>query len=64
MSAKVESAAKDEYAYVDDHGRYKLKMLFDLISGTPPDQPIQKVPTRLVIRETTAPPSNGVHPQM
>ena len=31
MSAKIESGAGDEYAYIDDHGRYKAKMLFDLI---------------------------------
>jgi type VI secretion system secreted protein VgrG len=30
MSAKVESSSNDEYAYLDDHGRYKLKMLFDI----------------------------------
>ncbi len=30
MSAKLESGTGDEYAYLDDHGRYKAKMLFDL----------------------------------
>ncbi len=30
MSAKLESGAGDEYAFLDDHGRYKAKMLFDL----------------------------------
>ncbi len=30
MSAKIESGAGDEYAYMDDQGRYKAKMLFDL----------------------------------
>lgn len=30
MSAKVESGSGDEYAFVDDNGRYKAKMLFDL----------------------------------
>lgn len=30
MSAKIESASGDEYAFIDDHGRYKAKMLFDL----------------------------------
>jgi len=30
MSAKIESGSGDEYAYIDDHGRYKAKMLFDL----------------------------------
>jgi type VI secretion system secreted protein VgrG len=30
MSAKIESGAGDEYAFIDDHGRYKAKMLFDL----------------------------------
>jgi len=39
-------------------GYIAAKMLFDLISGTPLDHPIQKVPTSLVIRESTAPPGN------
>ncbi len=30
MSAKVESGSGDEYAFIDDHGRYKAKMLFDI----------------------------------
>jgi type VI secretion system secreted protein VgrG len=30
MSAKLESGSGDEYAFIDDHGRYKAKMLFDL----------------------------------
>ncbi len=30
MSAKIESGAGDEYAFIDDHGRYKAKMLFDI----------------------------------
>ena len=30
MSARTESATGDEYAYIDDHGRYHAKMLFDL----------------------------------
>ncbi len=30
MSAKIESGSGDEYAFVDDHGRYKAKMLFDI----------------------------------
>ncbi len=30
MSARIESAAGDEYAYIDDHGRYRAKMLFDV----------------------------------
>lgn len=30
MSAKLESGSGDEYAFLDDHGRYKAKMLFDL----------------------------------
>jgi len=30
MSAKIESGEGDEYAYIDDHGRYRAKMLFDL----------------------------------
>ena len=30
MSAKLESGANDEYAFIDDHGRYRAKMLFDI----------------------------------
>jgi len=30
MSAKIESGSGDEYAFIDDKGRYKAKMLFDL----------------------------------
>lgn len=30
MSAKLESSAGDEYAFLDDQGRYKAKMIFDL----------------------------------
>ena len=30
MTAKLESGVNDEYAYVDDHGRYKVKVPFDL----------------------------------
>ncbi len=30
MSAKLESGTGDEYAFIDDHGRYKAKMLFDI----------------------------------
>ncbi|NUO83918.1 hypothetical protein HUU05_27900, partial [candidate division KSB1 bacterium] len=30
MSAKIESAANDEYAFIDDHGRYRAKMLYDI----------------------------------
>ena len=30
MSAKLESGSGDEYAFIDDHGRYKAKMLFDI----------------------------------
>jgi type VI secretion system secreted protein VgrG len=30
MSAKIESSSGDEYASMDDQGRYKAKMLFDL----------------------------------
>jgi type VI secretion system secreted protein VgrG len=30
MSAKIESGSGDEYAFIDDYGRYKAKMLFDL----------------------------------
>jgi len=30
MSAKIESGSGDEYAFIDDYGRYKAKMLFDI----------------------------------
>jgi type VI secretion system secreted protein VgrG len=30
MSARIISGGGDEYAFVDDHGRYKAKLLFDL----------------------------------
>ena len=30
MSAKIESGSGDEYAFIDDHGRYRAKMLFDV----------------------------------
>jgi type VI secretion system secreted protein VgrG len=30
MNAKVESGSEDEYAFVDDEGRYKVKIPFDL----------------------------------
>ena len=30
MTAKIESGAGDEYAFIDDHGRYKMKVPFDL----------------------------------
>jgi type VI secretion system secreted protein VgrG len=30
MSAKLESGASDEYAFLDDNGRYRAKMLFDI----------------------------------
>lgn len=34
MSAKLESGATDEYAFLDDHGRYRAKMLFDISDKT------------------------------
>jgi len=34
MSAKLESGSGDEYAYLDDQGRYKAKMLFDISDKT------------------------------
>jgi len=34
MTAKVESGAGDEYAFIDDHGRYKMKVPFDLSEKT------------------------------
>jgi type VI secretion system secreted protein VgrG len=30
MSAKLETGSGDSYAYLDDHGRYKAKMLYDI----------------------------------
>ena len=30
MSAKIESGSGDDYAFIDDHGRYKAKMIFDI----------------------------------
>ncbi len=34
MSAKIESGTSDEYAFIDDYGRYKAKMLFDISDKT------------------------------
>jgi type VI secretion system secreted protein VgrG len=34
MSAKIESGSGDEYAFIDDHGRYRAKMLFDISDKT------------------------------
>lgn len=34
MSAKLESSSNDDYAYIDNHGRYKFKALFDLSDKT------------------------------
>jgi type VI secretion system secreted protein VgrG len=34
MSAKLETGSADSYAYLDDHGRYKAKMLFDISDVT------------------------------
>ena len=34
MTARMESANNDEYAYVDDQGRYKVKVPFDLSDNT------------------------------
>ncbi len=34
MSAKIESGESDEYAFIDDNGRYKAKMLFDISDKT------------------------------
>jgi type VI secretion system secreted protein VgrG len=34
MTAKVESSAGDEYAFIDDQGRYKIKVPFDLSDKT------------------------------
>ena len=30
MNAKIETGSGDEYSFVDDHGRYRAKMIFDL----------------------------------
>ena len=37
MTARMESANNDEYAYLDDQGRYKVKIPFDLSSDTDGD---------------------------
>jgi type VI secretion system secreted protein VgrG len=34
MSAKLETGSADSYAYLDEHGRYKAKMLFDISDKT------------------------------
>ncbi len=34
MTAKLESGAGDEYAFLDDHGRYRMKVPFDLSDKT------------------------------
>ena len=34
MSAKLESGSGDEYAFIDDHGRYRFKALFDISDKT------------------------------
>ncbi|MGE5861174.1 MAG: type VI secretion system Vgr family protein, partial [Ignavibacteria bacterium] len=34
MSAKIESGSGDEYSFIDDHGRYKAKMLFDISNNS------------------------------
>lgn len=34
MTAKLESGAGDEYAFLDDHGRYRMKVPFDLSDAT------------------------------
>jgi type VI secretion system secreted protein VgrG len=34
MSAKLETGASDAYAFLDDHGRYKVKMLYDISDAT------------------------------
>ncbi|NUO79948.1 type VI secretion system tip protein VgrG [candidate division KSB1 bacterium] len=34
MTARLESGAGDEYAFIDDHGRYRMKVPFDLTDKT------------------------------
>lgn len=34
MNAKLESGSGDEYAFIDDHGRYRFKALFDISDKT------------------------------
>jgi type VI secretion system secreted protein VgrG len=34
MSAKLESGSGDEYAFLDDHGRYRFKALYDISDKT------------------------------
>lgn len=34
MSAVIESGSGDNYAFIDDHGRYRMKLLFDISDKT------------------------------
>lgn len=56
MSAKVESGSGDEYAFIDDEGRYRAKMLFDLSDKTNGEA---SLPLRL--RQDYSGPGYGIH---
>ncbi len=56
MSAKIESGSGDEYAFIDDNGRYKAKMLFDLGSKTDGEA---SLPIRLA--QNYSGPGYGIH---
>ncbi len=56
MSAKLESGSGDEYSFLDDHGRYKAKMLFDLSDATNGEA---SLPIRLL--QSYSGPGYGIH---
>jgi type VI secretion system secreted protein VgrG len=56
MSAKLESGSGDEYAYLDDHGRYRFKALFDLSDKTNGEA---SLPVRLA--QSYSGPGYGMH---
>ncbi|QQS36584.1 MAG: type VI secretion system tip protein VgrG [Ignavibacteriales bacterium] len=45
MSAKLETGSGDEYSFLDDHGRYRARMLFDLSDSSDAEA---SLPIRLV----------------
>lgn len=56
MTAKIESGAGDDYAYIDDYGRYKLKLPFDLNDNSEGDA---SKPVRMM--QTYSGPDYGIH---
>ncbi len=56
MSAKIDSGASDDYAFIDDDGRYKAKMLFDLSSKHDGEA---TMPIRMV--QSYSGPGYGIH---